>query len=109
MRRVIAAMTLLLLAGPALASPRHPTPAQWKDIHAYSEAEAFWINHHTGVPEDESAEVRKSRADADRLEKKLTAQGFCVYGKGGVGRSSKDGKHCYTVRDPSIPSLFHQH
>jgi len=34
-------------------------------------------------------------ATADRLREKLLAQGYCTYGHGEVGRSSRDKKHCY--------------
>jgi len=97
-----------VLAGPALASPRHPTPAQWRDIHKYSKAAAYCANHRTGEEGGEVGETKTNCDIEDRLGKKLEARGFCLYAKSGVGRASKDGEHCYTIHDPSIPARFHQ-
>ena len=117
-----------VLAGPALASPRHPTPAQWRDIHKYSKAAAYCANHRTGEEGGEVGETKTNCDTADRLEKKLVPQGFCTVGKGGIGRAGKPftqkewerasnslstvpkgERHCYTIHDPSIPARFHQH
>ena len=36
-----------------------------------------------------SEEVVKACTDADRLQKKLKARGYCAYGKTGIGRTGK--------------------
>ena len=43
--------------------------------------------------------VKKACATMERLDKKLSAQGFCLVGKGVVGRAG--GNHCYTIHDPN--------
>ena len=35
---------------------------------------------------------------AGKLGKKLDPRKYCVYGHGVVGKASRDGKHCYTIR-----------
>jgi hypothetical protein len=42
--------------------------------------------------------MNKACAAVDVLVKKLNAQGYCIYGHGVVGRSSKDKKHCYEIK-----------
>jgi len=96
--RLLIIAALLLSAGPSLASPRHPTPAQWKDIHTFSDAASYCANHRTDEEGGEVGETKTNCDTADRLRKKLKAQGFCTYGKGGVGRAGKH--HCYTIHDP---------
>ena len=105
MKSPVIAAILLVLAVPALASPRHPTPTQWRDIHTYA---ASWTTC-GGFDGDESsfreayngrysyAELKNFCDTADRLGKKLEAHGFCRVGKGGVGRAG--GTHCYTIHD----------
>ena len=117
MKSLTIATILLVLAAPAFASPRHPTPAQWRDIHKYSEAASYCANHRTG---EESGEVGETKTNCDiagRLGKKLEARGFCLYAKSGVGRAGKlktpptglaGERHCYTIHDPSVPARFHQ-
>jgi hypothetical protein len=43
-------------------------------------------------------ETAKICAAADVVKEKLKAKGYCVYGHGEVGRSSKDKKHCYYLK-----------
>ena len=74
MKSPIIATILLVLAAPALASPRHPTPAQWKDINTFT---AAWT-HCGGYDGSEHLELIKSCDAANKLEKKLTKQGFCI-------------------------------
>jgi hypothetical protein len=103
LRVLLIATALLLSTGASPASPRHPTPAQWKDIRTYG---ASWRTC-GGFDGDESsfreayrggytyAELKNFCSTADRLGKKLKAQGFCLVGKGGVGRAGKG--HCYEL------------
>jgi hypothetical protein len=88
MKNLIIAL-LLLAATPALAAYK-PTAAQWKGICTW-EAEAQNCRYGS------SESVKKSCAAADKLEKRLKAQGFCTYGHGVVGRASKRRDHCYTI------------
>jgi len=96
MKNLIIAL-LLLAAAPALASPRHPTPAQLRDKHALTAA--YGACFYRTDPEV----VRKACATMDRLDKKLSAQGFCLVGKGEVGRAggpvkgSPGDRHCYRI------------
>ena len=100
MKPLIAAVALLVLATPALASPRHPTPAQWRDIRAWETGNEAC--YYSIKPE----KVKKGCTAADRLKKKLEPQGFCFYGHGTVGRAGGPNKeypgsnHCYTLSRP---------
>ena len=103
MKSPIVMTMLLVLAAPAAASTRHPTPAQWRDIHTYG------VSWRTcgGFDGDENsfreayngrysyAEMKNFCATADRLGKELKARGFCLVGKGGVGRAG--GVRCYSI------------
>ena len=106
MKSLIAAVALLVLATPAFASPRHPTPAQLRDIRAWETGNEAC--YYSIKPE----KVKKGCAAADRLRKKLEPQGFCFYGHGTVGRRGKKywypgfdaegtnahwARHCYTL------------
>ena len=108
MKSPVVMTMLLVLAAPAAASPRHPTPAQWRDMHKFSAAASYCANHRTDEEGGEVGETKTKCDIADRLRNKLKAQGFCTYAKGGVGRPSTDGEHCYTIHDPSVPARFHQ-
>ena len=88
MKHLIIALSLLT-ATPALAAYK-PTSAQWRDIRTW-EAEAGNCRYGS------SESVKKSCTAADRLEKRLKAQGFCTYGHGVVGKASKRGDHCYII------------
>jgi hypothetical protein len=79
----------LLLAAPALASPRNPTPAQWRYIQTLEDA------HEACVYSIKPEKIKAGCATADRLKKSLKARGFCFYGHGVVGR--RGGSHCYTL------------
>ena len=120
LRILLTTAALLLSTGPSAASPRHPTPAQWKDIHTYGtswrtcggfdgDERSFREAYRGGYT---YAELKNFCSTADRLGKKLKAQGFCLVGKGGVGRAgsryfypgidssganSHWRRHCYTI------------
>ena len=106
MKPLIAAVALLMLATPAIASPRHPTASQWRDIRALEDA------HGACVYRTDPDAVKKGCALETRLLPKLEAQGFCFYGHGTVGRRGKKywypgfdaegtnahwARHCYTL------------
>jgi len=93
LRILLIAAALLLSTGPSPASPRHPTPAQGKDINRYVYAAPRCANG------EDNDETKKQCDEADRLGKKLEAQGFCRYGKGGIGRAG--GKYFYPGIDSS--------
>jgi hypothetical protein len=42
----------------------------------------------------------KTCEEMQKLINKLEARGYCYYAMGGVGRPSKDRKHCYTIDFP---------
>src|SRR4051794_7805075 len=79
MKSLIIASALLVLAAPAFASPRHPTPAQQKDLQT--------IYHTFGQCGD--SEREKECDTAHKLMKKLEGQGFCFYKRLVVGRTGK--------------------
>jgi len=86
-KSLIAAVALLVLATPALASPRHPTPTQWRDIHTFG-----GLHGRCGGADDPANQpehLTKACVAASKLQKTLTAQGFCVYGHGAVGRAGR--------------------
>jgi hypothetical protein len=58
------------------------------------------LNHQCfyGPPDQPEEDMNKACAAVDVLVKKLNAQGYCIYGHGVVGRSSKDKKHCYEIK-----------
>jgi hypothetical protein len=100
MKSLIVAAALLVLATPAITSPRHPTPTQWRDIDALNAA--YGACTFRTDPEV----VKKACARQDKLLPKLEAQGFCFVGKGGVGRAGGPIKeypgsnHCYSLKRP---------
>jgi hypothetical protein len=87
MKSLIVAVALLVLATPALAG----------DIEKYGYASMRCIHLRTGAEGGEVGEAKKYCDAQNRLRKILKARGYCTYGKGGVGKPSKDGKHCYTL------------
>ena len=93
MKSLITAI-LLALTTSALASPRHPTPAQWRDIRAFESL--YGRCGGADDPANQPEHLTKACVAASKLQKTLTAQGFCVYGHGEVGRAG--GTHCYLLR-----------
>ena len=92
LRILLIAAALLLSTGSSLASPRHPTPAQWRDIRALESA------HEDCAYSVKPEKVKQGCATSAKLKKKVTAQGFCFYGHGVVGRSG--GSRCYALSRP---------
>lgn len=85
------AAILLILTVPAFAASKK----DMKDIRDWEGLNGQCVY---GKPLDHPVTI-KACAAADKLKKKLTARGYCTYGHGVVGRSSKDGKHCYRIGD----------
>jgi len=90
----------------ALASPADAAKANPRDWPVISEWQAnYWLCSRGTFPEDAKGhdpgdphpERDKICAKADRLEKQLIAKGYCTYGRGGIGRPSRDRKHCYWI------------
>jgi hypothetical protein len=77
---------LLVLAVPVLASPRHSTPAQQKDMHRLYAASwrCFEYNPDNGsdpayaIPEHENQASKNACDLSAELQKKLWKQGFCI-------------------------------
>jgi hypothetical protein len=66
----------------ALVVPAHAAKAKPRDWSLISDWQAaFWLCRR--VPDD------KACAEADKLEKKLTARGYCTYARGAVGRAGQ--------------------
>jgi hypothetical protein len=86
MKTSIIAAVLLVLAVPALASPRHSTPAQQKDIHRLYAASWRCLEYNPdngsdpnyAIPEDENQMSKNACNLSARLQKKLGKQGFCI-------------------------------
>ena len=92
MKSLIAAAMLL-----ALTFPAHAAKADPKDFSLIDKwRDNFWVCRNT--VED------KACAEEKRLQKKLNAKWYCTYGRGNVGRLSRDHKHCYEI-DNYIPSV----
>jgi hypothetical protein len=86
MKTCVIAAILLVLSVPALASPRHSTPAQQKDIDRLYSASGRCLEYNPGngsdpdyaIPENEN-QVSKNACDLSaRLQKKLGKRGFCL-------------------------------
>jgi hypothetical protein len=113
MKTLITAAMLLALTSPAFAAKARqqdlPDIRDWQDMD--------WVCNRGMLPEDEPGqdleELHPARhkvcAMAAKLEKRLTAMGYCTYGKGGVGRPGKKyfyidangtrqiARHCYWI------------
>jgi hypothetical protein len=92
LRILLIIAALLLSAGPALASPRHPTSAQLKDIHRYNYAYLRCREYApigSTVSEAENRTSKKACDLRDRLSKKFERQGFCFYKYVNIGRPGK--------------------
>jgi hypothetical protein len=75
------------MLAPAQAAPKLPADvAQWYPLNEQCRY---------GSPDRPEDETVKICAKADELAAKLEKQGYCMYGHGVVGVSSKDKKHCY--------------
>ena len=101
MKSLIAAALLL-----ALVSPAHAAKANPKDFPLVSDWRSMsWVCSRGPLFEDEPGqdmeELHPARtkvcAMADKLEQKLIAKGYCTMGRAGLGRPSKDRKHCYEI------------
>jgi hypothetical protein len=90
--RLLIIAALLLSTGALHAATRTPAPSALPTIYAFHKA---YENCYRADPAHECD-------TADRLQKKLEGQGFCIRGHVFVGQSSKDGKHCYKMQH-SIP------
>ena len=101
MKTLIAAAMLLALTTPAHASEFRESDRKW--LPTVNEwADMYWPCMKGQGDEDEAYEAFRDKAckimHAD--QKKLIAHGYCVYANGGIGRPSKDRKHCYTIAWP---------
>ena len=130
MKTLIAVAMLLALASPARAATAKPQ--DFSDIRAWK---ALDFRCDRGVfPEDDDIDIESTKEEseaagrkardkicsaAEVLGKKLIARGYCLYGKGDVGRAGrpwtqkewertggqgpiwpKDRKHCYEIEFP---------
>ena len=83
MRSLIIAAVLLISTVSAFAA-RQPSTVQWKTIHEYSNAALGCIHANPDDGERTSKEVVEFCTTADKLRKKLEAQGFCAYASSGA-------------------------
>jgi hypothetical protein len=88
--KALIAATLLLASTSAFAATAKPQDfpdiRKWEKLH--------WLCVYSVFPDEKDDDAReKTRstmcATADKLEKKLTARGYCTYGHGVVGRTGK--------------------
>jgi hypothetical protein len=103
MKPPVIAAVLLALVTPAFAvnsdathveihakdRPWLPTMRQWTKLHGMC-----------GGADDYSDKLNpivKACIAAEKLGKKLKANGYCLYGHGEVVRCSRDGKHIYPI------------
>jgi hypothetical protein len=99
MKILIAAALLLALVVPAHAAKFRESDRKWLPImdewaHTYGPClKRQW-------EDGEEAEHKSWCKRHDTAEKKLIAHGYCVYANGGVGRPSRDRKHCYVIDEP---------
>ena len=113
MKSPIIATILLVLAAPAFASPRSVTAAQEKDMHRLYRA-AFMCREYSprddiepgssptpdgAIPWKENRRYKKACELSDKLQGKLTKQGFCITSlHRPVGRPNKKTGQCDAVR-----------
>jgi len=83
MYRLAFAAALTLTCSAVHAAPSDIT--RWENLN--------WMCVYSIKLSDEQRE--QTCAAADKLAEKLEARGYCIYGHGVVGVSSKDKKHCY--------------
>jgi hypothetical protein len=97
MKTLIAASLLLALVIPAHASKFRESDRKWLPVMD------IWLDNYTPCMKGQELDekVRQPACNAmQKAERKLLAHGYCVYANGGVGRPSKDRKHCYTIDFP---------
>ena len=116
MKTLITAAVLLALGSPAFAAKANPR--DFSDIRKWQDLD--WQCNYSVFPREEDIDVHSTKEEveksargkvciaADKLEKKLTAKGYCTYGRSGVGRAGRkyfypgyDGpamaRHCYII------------
>jgi hypothetical protein len=90
----------------ALATPAQAATAARQDFPLIRDWQSnYWMCTRGIFPEDEKGhdpgepqpERNKVCDTAVKLAKQLTVKGYCTFGRGGVGRPSKDRKHCYYI------------
>ncbi len=97
LRILLIAAAVLLSTGATLASPRHPTPAELKNIHrfyfAYGRCREYAPTGST-VPEAENRVSKKACDRRDKLTRKFERQGFCSLKGFNFGRPNKTTGEC---------------
>ena len=98
MKSLITVATLLALIVPAHASKFRESDRKWAPVvnSFVDTAYACLRGYDVDDPRKEAA-CKKM----DKLIDKFYDHGYCYQGMGGIGRPSKDRKHCYTIDWPS--------
>ena len=101
MRTPIIAVALLALTVPANAGKLRPQDRAWiETVHDFGGLYGECVFREPPLKEEgerlEDGEAASCKV-ADKLAKKLQANGYCIYARAGVGRPSKDRKHCYEI------------
>jgi hypothetical protein len=97
MKTLIAAALLLALTSSAHASKLRESDRKWVPTVNIFVREAYGCLR--GWDEDEPRKEAACKT-MDKLMDKLYDHGYCYQGMGGIGRPSKDRKHCYTISWP---------
>ena len=119
MKTLITVTTLLALTTPAFAAKAKPQ--DFPDIRKWEDLD---FQCYRGVFPDDDADIRVTKEEYDKsarekvciaaeaLGKKLVARGYCLYGKGNVGKAGRKyfypgidsagtnsgwTRHCYTI------------
>lgn len=99
MKTLIAVSLLLVLVAPAHASKFRESDRKW--LSTADEWASAYPPCFNGPGDDEDKAHRDAYCKIlNAAQKKLIAHGYCVYANGGVGRPSRDRKHCYTIAWP---------
>jgi hypothetical protein len=101
MKTFIVASLLLALTTPVPGSELRKKDRAWMETAKdYADLQEECLYRAPPVKENgerlENGEAASCRV-SEKLGKKLKANGYCVLGRGIVGRPSRDRKHCYTI------------
>jgi hypothetical protein len=99
MKTIITAAALIALAIPAHASEFRESDRKWQST-ADKWVDAWDPCHKWSGEEETRAQHEKACRTLKTTEKKLIANGYCVFANGGVGRPSRNRKHCYVIDWP---------
>lgn len=104
--KILIIAALLAVTAPAFAAEANPKDfpllLKWRHVDFQCYRGVFPdldLDVETTKAEFDKSERGKVCVAADKLRKQVIARGYCVFDNDGIGRPSRDGKHCYGVRN----------